>query len=116
MNTNKDIDLVNKSPVIETGRDTLFSVDDLALSVAKLITNGEYLKEHQTTQKNKDVLLKALIPLNDLQKSFWSSMQKMNDQSKALEDSTKKSTGKARDTAQKLNDALKPLTGHSFFA
>lgn len=106
MNTNKDIDLVNKSPVIETGRDTLFSVDDLALSVAKLITNGEYLKEHQTTQKNKDVLLKALIPLNDLQKSFWSSMQKMNDQSKALEDSTKKSTGKARDAAQKLNDAL----------
>lgn len=106
MNTNKDINLVNKSPVVETGRDTLFSVDDLALSVAKLITNGEYLKEHQTTQKNKDVLLKALIPLNDLQKSFWSSMQKMNDQSKALEDSTKKSTGKARDAAQKLNDAL----------
>ena len=106
MNTNKDIDLENKSPVIETGRDALFSVDDLAISVAKLITNGEYLKEHQTTQKNKDVLLKALIPLNDLQKSFWSSMQKMNDQSKALEDSTKKSTGKARDAAQKLNDAL----------
>ena len=106
MNTNKDINLVNKGPVVETGRDTLFSVDDLALSVAKLITNGEYLKEHQTTLKNKDVLLKALIPLNDLQKSFWSSMQKMNDQSKALEDSTKKSTGKARDAAQKLNDAL----------
>ena len=106
MNTNKDINLVNKGPVVETGRDTLFSVDDLALSVAKLITNGEYLKEHQTTQKNKDVLLKALIPLNDLQKSFWSSMQKMNDQSKALEDSTKKSTGKARDAAQKLNDGL----------
>ena len=60
MNTNKDIDLENKSPVIETGRDALFSVDDLAISVAKLITSGEYLKEHQTTQKNKDALLKAL--------------------------------------------------------
>lgn len=92
--------------VIETGRDALFSVDDLALNVAKLIISGEYLKEHQTTQKNKDVLLKALIPLDDLQKSFWSFMQKMNDQSKALEDSTKKATGKARDAAQKLNDAL----------
>ena len=53
MSTNKDIDLENKSPVIETGRDALFSVDDLAISVAKLITSGEYLKEHQTTQKNK---------------------------------------------------------------
>ncbi|MEG0346770.1 MAG: hypothetical protein RR605_01860 [Acinetobacter sp.] len=101
-----DINLENMNAVVETGRDTLFSVDDLALKVAKLITSGEYLKEHQTTQKNKDALLKALIPLDDLQKSFWSSMQKMNDQSKALEDSTKKTTGKARDAAQKLNDAL----------
>ncbi len=101
-----DINLENMNAVVETGRDALFSVDDLALNVAKLITSGEYLKEHQTTQKNKDALLKALIPLDDLQKSFWSSMQKMNDQSKALEDSTKKATGKARDAAQKLNDAL----------
>lgn len=101
-----DINLENMNAVVETGRDALFNVDDLALKVAKLITSGEYLKEHQTTQKNKDALLKALIPLDDLQKSFWSSMQKMNDQSKALEDSTKKSTGKARDAAQKLNDAL----------
>lgn len=101
-----DINLENMNVVVETGRDALFSVDDLALNVAKLITSGEYLKEHQTTQKNKDALLKALIPLDDLQKSFWSSMQKMNDQSKALEDSTKKATGKARDAAQKLNDAL----------
>lgn len=106
MNTNKDINLVNKSPVVETGRDTLFSVDDLALSVAKLITSGEYLKDHQTTQKSKDALLKALISLDDLQKAFWSSMQKMNDQSKALEDSTKKATGKVKDSAQKLNDGL----------
>lgn len=106
MNTNKDIDLENKSPVIETGRDALFSVDDLAISVAKLITSGEYLKEHQTTQKNKDALLKALIPLDDLQKAFWSSMQKMNNQAKELEDSTKKATGKAKDAAQKLNDGL----------
>lgn len=101
-----DINLENMNAVVETGRDALFSVDDLALKVAKLITSGEYLKEHQTTQKNKDALLKALIPLDDLQKTFWSSMQKMNDQSKALEDSTKKATGKARDAAQKLNDAL----------
>ena len=101
-----DINLENMNAVVETGRDALFSVDDLALKVAKLITSGEYLKEHQTTQKNKDVLLKSLIPLDDLQKSFWSYMQKMNDQSKALEDSTKKATGKARDSAQKLNDAL----------
>ena len=102
----ENINLENKSPVIETGRDALFGVDDLAISVAKLITSGEYLKEHQTTQKNKDALLKALIPLDDLQKAFWSSMQKMNDQSKALEDSTKKATGKAKDAAQKLNDGL----------
>ena len=102
----ENINFENMNAVVETGRDTLFSVDDLALNVAKLITSGEYLKEHQTTQKNKDALLKALIPLDDLQKSFWSSMQKMNDQSKALEDSTKKATGKARDAAQKLNDAL----------
>lgn len=101
-----DINLENMNAVVETGRDALFSVDDLALKAAKLITSGEYLKEHQTTQKNKDALLKALIPLDDLQKTFWSSMQKMNDQSKALEDSTKKATGKARDAAQKLNDAL----------
>ena len=102
----ENINLENKSPVIETGRDALFSVDDLALNVAKLITSGEYLKEHPTTQKNKDALLKALIPLNDLQKAFLSSMQKMIDQSKALEDSTKKATGKAKDAAQKLNDGL----------
>lgn len=102
----ENINFENMNAVVETGRDTLFSVDDLALNVAKLITSGEYLKEHQTTQKNKDALLKALIPLDDLQKSFWSSMQKMNDQSKALEDSTKKATGKARDAAQKLNDGL----------
>ena len=101
-----DINLENMNAVVETGRDALFSVDDLALKVAKLIASGEYLKEHQTTQKNKDALLRALIPLDDLQKTFWSSMQKMNDQSKALEDSTKKATGKARDAAQKLNDAL----------
>lgn len=102
----ENINFENMNAVVETGRDALFSVDDLALNVAKLITSGEYLKEHQTTQKNKDVLLKSLIPLDDLQKSFWSYMQKMNDQSKALEDSTKKATGKARDSAQKLNDAL----------
>ena len=102
----ENINFENMNAIVETGRDALFSVDDLALNVAKLIISGEYLKEHQTTQKNKDVLLKSLIPLDDLQKSFWSYMQKMNDQSKALEDSTKKATGKARDSAQKLSDAL----------
>lgn len=102
----ENINFEDMNAVVQTGRDVLFSADDLALKVAKLITSGEYLKEHQTTHKNKDALLKALIPLDDLQKSFWSSMQKMNDQSKALEDSTKKATGKAKDSAQKLNDAL----------
>ena len=102
----ENINLENKSPVIETGRDALFSVDDLALNVAKLITSGDYLKEHQTTQRNKDSLLKSLIPLNDLQKAFWIAMDRMNNQAKELEDSTKKATGKAKDAAQKLNDGL----------
>ena len=102
----ENIKLENKNAVIETGRDALFSVDDLALKVAKLLTSGEYLKDHQATLRNKDSLLKALIPIDDLQKAFWSSMDRMNDQAKTLEESTKKATGKARDSVQKLNDAL----------
>ena len=102
----ENINFENMNAVVETGRDPLFNVDALALQIAKLIASGDHMKEHQGVIENKSLLLKALIPLNELQQAFYASLSKMNDQSKALEDSTKKSTGKARDAAQKLNDAL----------
>ena len=102
----ENINFENMNVVVETGRDPLLNTEALALQIAKLITSGEHMKEHKGVLNSKDILLKALIPMSELQKAFYSSMQKMNDQSKALEDSTKKATGKARDAAQKLNDAL----------
>jgi hypothetical protein len=105
----ENINFVNKSAVIETGRDPLLNVDDLALNIAKMIVSGEHMKEHQGVIRNKELLLKSLLPLKDLQDAFYKSLGKMNEQSKALEDSTKKATGKAKDSAHKLNDAILKL-------
>ena len=102
----ENINFENKNMVTNTGRDELYDMDQLALKVAKLLNCGEYLNENTAINETKKQLIKSLIPLNELQKAFYSSMEKMVAQAKDLEDSTKKATGKARDSAQKLNDAL----------
>lgn len=102
----ENINLENKNPVVDTGRDTLLSADALAIQIAKLIVSGEYAKEHRGVIENKDLLLKALIPLDELQQAFYASLLKLKENSKELEESTKKATGKAKDSAQKLNDSL----------
>ncbi len=102
----ENINFENKNMVTNTGRDELYDMDQLALKVAKLLNCGEYLNENTAIHETKKQLIKSLIPLNELQKAFYSSMEKMVAQAKDLEDSTKKATGKAKDAAQKLNDGL----------
>lgn len=102
----ENINFENMNAVVETGRDPLLNVDALALQIAKMIVSGEHMKEHQGIIRNKDLLLKSLLPLNDLQDAFYKSLGEMNERSKELEIATKKATGKAKDSAQKLNDAL----------
>ena len=102
----ENINFENKNMATNTGRDELYDMDQLALKVANLLNCGEYLNESAAINETKKQLIKSLIPLNELQKAFYSSMERMVAQAKDLEDSTKKATGKARDSAQKLNDGL----------
>jgi hypothetical protein len=102
----ENINLENKNMITHTGRDKEFDTDKLAFHIAKVLSCGEYLNEDVAVIETKKQLLKALVTLEELQDSFWTSVHKMISQAKELEDSTKKATGKAKDAAQKLNDGL----------
>ena len=96
----------NFNAVQETGRDVLFSKKEAAKILSDMLTSGDWAKGNLSVNATKESLFKALIPMEELEKAFWLKNEKMLKAMSALEDSAKKSTGKARDLHHKTNEAL----------
>lgn len=96
----------NFNTVQETGRNTFFAKKEVVKILSDMLTSGEYLKDNLSVKATKDTLFKALIPMEELENAFWLKNKKMREAMHALEESAKKSTGKARDLHHKTNEAL----------
>lgn len=96
----------NFNAVQEAGRDVLLCEKEVAKILSNMLTSGEWAKEYLSVNATKESLFKALIPMEELEKAFWLKNEKMLTAMNALEESAKKSTGKARDLHHKTNEAL----------
>lgn len=92
--------------VTHDGRNYKFTQDEFYKFVADGLSSGMFLEDSESVGKTKDALLKSLLPLEDLEKKFWFKHSKLLESMEALEEATKKSTGKARDLHHKTNEAL----------
>lgn len=98
---------LSKDVVVHDGRNELFQVDELAKLVAFKIVNEDYFQQNLSVKKTPDSLEKAAEILEKAQKVFWEQMEEMNKRADALEGSTKKISGRVRDSQQKLIDHFK---------
>jgi cell fate (sporulation/competence/biofilm development) regulator YmcA (YheA/YmcA/DUF963 family) len=101
--------LQSKHDVVETGRESLIDIDHLAKKVAQMINIGDYFQQNQKIRNTPDSLEKAAETLKKAQEVFWAEMEKMNRRADVLEKSTKKISGRVRDTQQKLIDSFKKI-------
>ncbi|WP_436904813.1 hypothetical protein [Acinetobacter johnsonii] len=101
--------LQSKHDVVETGRESLIDIDHLAKKVAQMINIGDYFQQNQKIRNTPDSLEKAAETLKKAQEVFWAEMEKMNRRADVLENSTKKISGRVRDTQQKLIDSFKKI-------
>ena len=95
--------------VVETGRDQLFSVDELAIKLAHMINSGEYFQENVGVKGSISALLKASTSLEKSQDFFYENLEKLVKSTDSLEVAVKKSTSRAKDSAHKMADSLKKV-------